>query len=91
MIVNLFLPAFLRTVGARANRNHHFYRRVTENSSENRFSLAVDVIKLLVKIIFRNITHVLKTAKNIFKERTKPTPPLNRAFFSRFAVVRIKP
>jgi hypothetical protein len=34
-------------------------------ASENRFPLAVNVIKPLVKIIFRNIKRVLKIAKNI--------------------------
>jgi hypothetical protein len=41
-----------------------------------------------MKIIFRNITRVLNTTKNIFKDRTQPTPPANRAFFQRYAVVR---
>jgi hypothetical protein len=39
------------------------------------FHCAIDVIKPMVKIIFRNIKRVLKTTKKLFKERTRPTPP----------------
>jgi hypothetical protein len=45
---------------------------------------------MLVKIIFRNIKRVLKTAKYLFKMWTQPTPQKSQiaAFFTRYTVVR---
>jgi hypothetical protein len=62
-----------------ASKNHHFYRRVTEDrqsiftggrpnktASENRFSLAVDVIKPPVQIVSRKHKSNFKNNKKIY-------------------------
>jgi hypothetical protein len=63
------------------SRNHHFYRRVTEDrqcksiftggrrnktASENRFSLAVDIIKPPVQIVSRKHNTDFKNSKKFY-------------------------
>jgi hypothetical protein len=89
-VVNLFTVAFFVTASARASRNHHFYRWVTENrqwksifpggrrnktASGNRFSLAVGVIKPPVKIVSRKHKTNFKNSKKIFLLRRPRGPP----------------
>jgi hypothetical protein len=64
-----------------ASKNHHFYRRVTEDrqcksiftggrrnktANENRFSLAVDVIKPPVQIVSMKHKTDFKNSKKIY-------------------------
>jgi hypothetical protein len=87
-----------------ASKNHHFYRRVTDDrhlksiftggrrnktASENRFSLVVDVIKPSVQIVSRKHKTDFKNSKKIiFIRRPQPTRSVEVASGGIFRALR---